>query len=996
MKLRRLELYQVGPHNGLVLENVGDGLTVVCGPNEAGKSSLLAGLRGVLFGLVVSAEPKPAWRQGAHGVAVVVRDGEIWRIERSLDRRRRPLVQGPDGRRLSGEDALRRALPELGLVEDVAYQSVFTFQLADLVALAPDQGQIRDQLFTVGRLGLRSAAAVEDELARRTKALFNPDPRARRPRLTQCLQEWRELMEARSRADDSASAYQAVQAELERRRAALAEVAEKRAVETERCQRQRWLLGLYPLFLANVRAAARLQAVLSGIQPRPEGLGSPADGTQTGGHPTSANGVAAPDGADLGTVAQAALERLRAWAAAAAEWSWRLQQLEDLLARVSEETAAAAATATTFTWFQEPALAGLPVPTHDLVALEALVQEEDRLLQQLEANQRAWQEAQVVQADRRKQLLERGFVEADAVQELARRQAEAQRRLAELTADAERVQVMLAKVRERTALERERAALAQAPRRRRPVARRGVLWLAGGLALAAAVAVGLRQEWTPAGSALLAALLALWVAARAGAGRAPADREQAEPGARLAELDERLARVEADLEPLAARLVHVDVERLEEPLLLDAGAAVAAKLRQQEQVMQQAASNEQLVRAWQAACAQVQRMDEARRAARAALVAHRRALADWCREHGGAGDPPPQRARQVLEEFRRWAELWERRQASARNLDEARKTLAELAAWWSARGLADPPPVHAEDASSLRSHVNRAQARLNAWRRQQEDKLRELEEALLNWRRAHAEAVGRAGGEEDWVAASAQLRGETEESIRARLDDALETVGRLTERHDDLVKQMGELEARLRDWPSGTDLEWQVAALSEQKDLLAKQWAVYRLAQALFKEAAARHEALRQPRALRWAGEILARATDGRYPQLRVEESADGQRRLFVVDAQGQRWDPVALSRGTRELTAFAIRLALIADYRERGVHLPVVWDDPLVNLDPLRRSRLLRLILEVSEQQQILYLTCHPSVVEWARQQGVDVRMMSSLPLPAAPRPAVAAGPDR
>ncbi|WP_067930855.1 AAA family ATPase [Alicyclobacillus kakegawensis] len=995
MRLRRLELYQVGPHNGLVLDNVGDGLTVVCGPNEAGKSSLLLGLRGVLFGRVVSAEPRPAWRPGAHGVAVVVRDGETWRIERSLDRRRRPLIQGPGGRRLGGEDALRQALPELGLVEDVAYQSVFTFQLADLASLAPDHGQIRDQLFTVGRLGLRSAAAVEAELAQRAKALFNPDPRARRPQLTQCLQEWRALVEARSRADDSASAYRAVQAELERRRAALAEVAKQRVVETERCQHHQWLLGLYPLFLAGVRAAARLEAVLSGVQPRSEGLGSPADRACAGVHPTMAT-ASAPAGADLGEAAQADLARLRAQAAAAAEWSWRLQQLEGLLARVAEETAAAAATATTFTWFQAPALAGQPASAHDLATLETLVQEEDRLLQQLEASQRAWEEASVVQADRRKQLSERGFVETDAVQELARRQAEAQRRLAELTADAERVQAMLAKVRERTALERERAALAQAPRRRQPVVRRWMLWLAGGLALAAAVAAGLRQEWTPAGSALLAALLALWVAARAGAGQTPADREQAAPSARLAELDGRLAQLEAELEQLAARLVHVDVERPEEPLLLDAGAAVAARMRQQEQAMQRVASDEQLVWAWQAACAQVQRMDEARRAARTALAAHRRALADWCQEHGGTGDPP-QRAREVLEEFRRWGELWERRQAAARSLDEARKTLAELAAWWSAHGLADPPAVAGEDASSLWAHVNRVQARLSAWRRQQEDRLRELEEALLDWRRAHAEAVGRAGGGKDWAAASMQLRGETEESIRARLDDARETVQRLTERHDELVKQIGELEARLRDWPStSTELEWQVAALAEQKDLLAKQWAVYRLAQALFKEAAARHKALRQPRALRWAGEILALATDGRYPQLRVEESTDGQRYLIVTDAKGQEWDPAALSRGTRELAALAVRLALIADYRERGVHLPVILDDPLVNLDPLRRSRLLRLLLEVSGEQQILYLTCHDSVVQWARQQGVQVQVMSPHPLSAAHRQAAAAGPER
>ncbi|NTU42799.1 MAG: AAA family ATPase, partial [Nitrospirales bacterium] len=51
MKIRRLELRAFGPFTDMTLDFSGEGLHIVYGPNEAGKSSTLRALRGLLYGI---------------------------------------------------------------------------------------------------------------------------------------------------------------------------------------------------------------------------------------------------------------------------------------------------------------------------------------------------------------------------------------------------------------------------------------------------------------------------------------------------------------------------------------------------------------------------------------------------------------------------------------------------------------------------------------------------------------------------------------------------------------------------------------------------------------------------------------------------------------------------------------------------------------------------------------------------------------------------------
>ena len=78
MKLRGWHIDGFGIHRDWTIDDLSTGLTVFYGPNEAGKSTLLAFLRGVLFGFPDgrSRERKyPPRGGGAHGGRVVLRGG---------------------------------------------------------------------------------------------------------------------------------------------------------------------------------------------------------------------------------------------------------------------------------------------------------------------------------------------------------------------------------------------------------------------------------------------------------------------------------------------------------------------------------------------------------------------------------------------------------------------------------------------------------------------------------------------------------------------------------------------------------------------------------------------------------------------------------------------------------------------------------------------------------------------------------------------------------
>ena len=164
MILRGFEVEGFGVFRGFAVRDLPEGLTLLLGPNEAGKSTLLAFLRFMLFGFARGQQQKyPPLAGGRHGGRVTFEDpAGVWTLERLAGQS--PRLFAPDGGVL-GEDALRE---RLGGLDAEIFRSVFAFSLVELTNLETlSQEEVRDRLYSAGITGAgRSAASVLAQLRR--------------------------------------------------------------------------------------------------------------------------------------------------------------------------------------------------------------------------------------------------------------------------------------------------------------------------------------------------------------------------------------------------------------------------------------------------------------------------------------------------------------------------------------------------------------------------------------------------------------------------------------------------------------------------------------------------------------------------------------------------------------------------------------------------------------------------------------------------------------
>ena len=102
-----------------------------------------------------------------------------------------------------------------------------------------------------------------------------------------------------------------------------------------------------------------------------------------------------------------------------------------------------------------------------------------------------------------------------------------------------------------------------------------------------------------------------------------------------------------------------------------------------------------------------------------------------------------------------------------------------------------------------------------------------------------------------------------------------------------------------------------------------------------------------------------------------AELPADGSRvSHFSMDTSlaiscetyGERRPVSVLSRGERDLVAFCARLSLLESIFTKETPV-LLLDDPFINLDDEKISAAMKLLAKISEERQILYLSCHSSL---------------------------------
>ena len=100
-----------------------------------------------------------------------------------------------------------------------------------------------------------------------------------------------------------------------------------------------------------------------------------------------------------------------------------------------------------------------------------------------------------------------------------------------------------------------------------------------------------------------------------------------------------------------------------------------------------------------------------------------------------------------------------------------------------------------------------------------------------------------------------------------------------------------------------------------------------------------------------------------------------GDRTVTVMDGTGGTKQPEALSRGTREQLYLALRFGLVREFGEHAERLPVVVDEVLVNFDQVRAKLAAESFAALSETNQVLVFTCHPGTADlFADAAGAQV----------------------
>jgi len=230
----------------------------------------------------------------------------------------------------------------------------------------------------------------------------------------------------------------------------------------------------------------------------------------------------------------------------------------------------------------------------------------------------------------------------------------------------------------------------------------------------------------------------------------------------------------------------------------------------------------------------------------------------------------------------------------------------------------------------------------------------------------------------------------TEREIRDLLDHTegptlekqLDDLWSRLEEADQNLKQMhekrGELTHRIKSLAEDRTLgqtRLDLAATRAQLHEAAGRWRVLATAGAVMQSVRKQYETHRQPEVLKRASVYFEKLTCQKYRRVWTPL---GQQELRVEDAHGEHLPIEVLSRGAREQLFLSLRLSLVEALAARGVRLPLVLDDVFVNFDNRRAAVAARVLGDFARQgHQVIVFTCHEHIVALFQELAADIRQL-------------------
>jgi uncharacterized protein YhaN len=887
------------------LPPLGPGLNLLYGPNEAGKTTLLQFLRAMLFGF----DRQSVTLDGAEpGGALTLADGQgrEWLLERwGKGKKARVTLSGASGAS-TGEAGLRDLLQNVGRP---VYVNVFAFSLAELSDLRSlDHQEVRELLYSASLgLGSISLTKVESTLRKETEDLFKPGSRAqKKPEINQVLAELAQVRQTLAELEKQPEEYQDLVAELARLEQEIKGLATRRAAaEAERLRLQK-LDQAWPVWENWQEVQADL-AALPMVDTFPE------------------NGLIRLEGL---IAEQEQAENERGDSLRALNTAQRASQELSPDLRLLEQ-----APALEPLWEKRPLFEDrreeLGRKEQELAAARARL---DESLNNLGAG---WQEECLdefpLSLTWRQGVRERQQSLEDAHQNLRHLETLCQ---------------------QQGGLHREREAACEQVRTAGLAGQSGWfsrwgLVLAGGIILGAAGVLAFLRLWP----------YAIWTATGAGAVWLLAVFFWLHLGSQFRR---RLATLTGELDRAAETLNWVQAERDSAQAKLDGLAADWQESQAADGFPPELAPADALELA--------QEVERARGHLHSyrELAQERDSLARFLNEFAArlqgicrSLDLPEA----PLDEVN--SMLVRLKQELTHNQDiQAKKSLLESEVL-PLIGKAEKNEEALKRLQGLIQELFQAAGVDNEEAfRQRAEVFQRREDLLAKSRHLSVQLRLLAGGETAWEDFHQTLAHSTQADLQAGLDRESRELSDLDARLAQAREDKGRLGAR-RDMLERTE-ELGQTLLAEQTlaarlQDLARRWTVLALSHFFLERGRRRFEAESQPLVLQETSRYFAELTEGRY--IRVMAPLEDEN-LLVINRQDQHVPVERLSRGTVEQLYLALRLALIQAYHQKGVNLPLVLDDTLVNFDHRRARQAVRLLQEMSATHQLLLFTCHPHIV--------------------------------
>ena len=252
------------------------------------------------------------------------------------------------------------------------------------------------------------------------------------------------------------------------------------------------------------------------------------------------------------------------------------------------------------------------------------------------------------------------------------------------------------------------------------------------------------------------------------------------------------------------------------------------------------------------------------------------------------------------------------------------------------------------------------------------DSRQETERGQQEFRRA---LERRSGPGDQFDSFLERLSSTDQTQINEESNHVTDRVQDIDEQRNELLEERGRVDSeleRLTGEEESSQLRVRRETLVEQLRDCAREWSRLTLSRELLERTRQKFEAERQPRVVQHARAFFAHITGQRYNRLYVPME---ERTITVEDHTGARKLPRQLSRGTREQLYLALRFGLVREFGEHAERLPVMVDEVLVNFDPERAQLAAECFVQLSETNQVLVFTCHPAMVDlFADMPGTQV----------------------